>query len=81
MGTRDLSWSSAGWSDMAGALGLADNIGLKGLGVSGNSCETMGLSADRVPSPKEDAVVRLYASRSLEFRTILMGIDPDLSRL
>jgi uncharacterized ferredoxin-like protein len=61
---------------MAGALGLADNIGLKGSGVSGNSCETMGLSADRVA--KEDAVMRLYASRSLEFRTILMGIDADI---
>lgn len=81
VGTRDLLRSSAGWNDMAGALGLADNIGLKGLGVSGNSCETMGLSADKVASPKEEAVVRLYASRSLELRTILMGIDADLSRL
>jgi hypothetical protein len=37
---------------MAGALGLLDNIGLKGLGVSGNSCESMGVNAaDGVGSP------------------------------
>lgn len=55
---------------------------MKGLGVSGKICEeTIGLSPDRVTSPKEDAVVRLYASRSVEFRTTLMGMDADLSRL
>lgn len=54
---------------------------MKGSGVSGNSCETMGLSANRVASPKEDAVVRSYASKSLEFRTTFMGIDADLLRL
>jgi hypothetical protein len=52
------------------------------LGVSGKFCEeTMGLSPDRVASPKEDAVVRLYESISVEFRTTLMGMDADLSRL
>jgi len=78
--TRDLSLSSAGW---AGAFGRADNMGVKGLGVSGKLCEeeTIGFSPDRVASPKEEAVVRLYASRSVEFRTILMGMDVDLSRL
>lgn len=78
VGTRDLSWSPAGWNAMAGALGLADIIGVKGSGVSGNSCETIGLSADMVAAPKEDAVVRSYASRSLECRTTLMGIDANL---
>ena len=76
-GTRNLFWLSAGWT---GALGLADSIGLKGLGVSGKFCETIGLSADRVASPKEDAVVRLKDSRSPELRTSLRGIDADLSR-
>lgn len=56
-------------------------MGVKGSGVSGNSCETMGLPAYRVASPKEDAVVRSYASKSLEFRTTFMGIDADLLRV
>lgn len=55
------------------ALDLAENIGVKGLGVSGNSCETP--SADRVTSPKEDAIVILYASMSLEFCTALTEFD------
>jgi hypothetical protein len=69
---------------MAGALGdlgLADNIGVKGSGVSGNSCESMGLPANTVASPKEDAVVRSYASKSVEFRTTFIGIDADLLRM
>ena len=31
---------------MAGALGLPDNIGLKGLAVSGKSGETKGVTVD-----------------------------------
>lgn len=49
VGTKDFSWSSADLDEMA--LGLADNIGVKGSGVSGNSCETVGVTADRVCSP------------------------------
>ena len=51
VGTRDFSLSSANWDEMADALGLPDNIGLKGSGVSGNSCECKGVAADRVASP------------------------------
>lgn len=49
---RGFSRPSAGCDDMACALGLPDNIGLKGLGVSGNSCETVGVAAaDMLISP------------------------------
>lgn len=50
VGPRDLSSSSLG-DDVTGALALAVNIGLKGLGVSGKFCETTGVTADRLGSP------------------------------